>query len=122
MTNKTQEIDTLHDAFDKYRVFVEQTTDANFTSSRIASRLHVVARLREEHPDEPLGDLDFERCARLIEHWKNRPVGRTGKQLSRNSCVNFLKELVRFFRWLESSQASSWELPQGFERLKRTER
>lgn len=112
-------ITTLHQAFDAYRAFIEHCAGAEATAWE-KHRLSVVARLREEHPDDPLDELNLVRCAHLIDHWRNRPNGRNGNRLSRRTCANLLSELVRFFEWLDYSPASAWERPRGFERLKRT--
>lgn len=115
-TNAT--ITTLHQAFDAYRAFIEHSTGvANAASKK--QRLYVVARLGEEHPDEPLSDLNLERCAQLIDQWRNRPFGRYGNRLSKSTSSKLLKELIRCLKWLDVSPASSWKVPQGFECLNR---
>jgi len=119
MTDEEPQITTLHQAFDAYRALIERSAGAEATAWE-KHRLSVVARLREEHPDEPLDELNLDRCAHLIDHWRNRPDGRNGNRLSRRTCANFLSELARFFQWLDYSPASAWERPRGFERLKRT--
>lgn len=123
MTKKTKttpepSITSLHQAFDGYRAFIELGTGVKTTVFN-KQRLYVVARLREEHPDEPLSDMNLDRCAQLIDRWRNRPFGRNGNRLSMSTSSKLLKELVRFLKWLDVSPASSWRLPRGFECLNR---
>lgn len=117
-TTPESSITTLHQAFDAYRAFIEHSSGvANAASKK--QRLYVVARLREEHPDEPLAGLFLDRCDQLIDHWRIRPFGRANKRLSKSTSSKLLKELVRFLKWLDVSPASSWRLPRGFECLNR---
>jgi len=117
-TKPESQVTTLRQALDTYRASIEHGAGAKVTASD-KQRLSVVARLREQHSDEPLAELNLDRCAQLINHWRNRPVGTKGNRLSRSTCANFLKELVRFLHWLNYSPASPWELPRGFERISR---
>lgn len=118
MKQQETSITTLHQAFDAYSQFIERRLDFEH-ATWVKHRLLIVGRLRDEHSDESLAELNLDRCAQLIDHWKNRPFGKNGNRLSRRTCVNFLSELVRFLRWLDMSRDSSFEMPRGIEHLNR---
>lgn len=118
MTNPKQTISTLHQAFAAYRGSIERSMGVETRAWR-KHRLSLVTRLHEEHGDRSLDELGLDQCVQMIDHWRNRPVGRKGNRLSASSCANHVKELVRFFRWLDYSHASAWELPRGIEHVNR---
>lgn len=118
MTNPKQTISTLHQAFDAYRGSIERSMGVETRAWR-KHRLSLVTRLHEEHGDRSLDELGLDQCVQMIDHWRNRPVGRKGNRLSASCCAKFVNELVRFFRWLDYSHASAWELPRGIEHVTR---
>jgi hypothetical protein len=118
MMNPKQMISTLHQALDAYRASIERNAGVETTASEY-HRLSLATRLHEEHGDRSLDELGLDQCVQMIEHWRNRPVGRKGNCLSASYCANHVKELVRFFRWLDYSHASAWELPRGSEHVNR---
>ena len=81
-------------------------------------RLERVKRFRKAHDDIPLHDLNFDTCSAMIAFWRNRPVGARGAT-SRDNARHHIGELLRFFRWLDTTEKYQWEFPRGLERVDR---
>ena len=47
------------------------------------------------------------------------PARRDGKPTSHDNSRHHVGELIRFFRWLDSSSAYRWQMPRGLERVER---
>jgi len=112
---------TLHEAFADYEVDVRnhsvQPGSSDLTPyGRL--RLARVKRFRTAHDDIPLHDLNFDACAAMVAHWRNRPVGERGAT-SRDNARHHIGELMRFFRWLDTTEKYRWQLPRGLERVDR---
>jgi hypothetical protein len=112
---------TLHEAFDEYVTHVP--TENSRTSSQELTpygrlRLARVKRFKAVHEDAPLHGLDFDRCSGMVAYWKNRPIGKRGAT-SRDNARHHVGELMRFFRWLDTTQKFRWRMPRGLERIKR---
>ena len=103
-TTPESQVTTLHQGFDSYRAFIEHSAGAEATASE-KHRLSVVARLREEHPDEPLDELNLDRCAHLIDHWRNRPFGRK-RQSAQQTHLCQLPERTRPIHSMAGLQSS----------------
>ncbi len=55
----------------------------------------------------------------MIDYWRSRPARRDGKPTSHDNSRHHVGELMRFFRWLDSSSAFRWQMPRGLERVER---
>jgi hypothetical protein len=84
-------------------------------------RLDRVKLLKERHKDVPLYSLNFDSCDAMIAYWENRPQKREGEEImAEKSCQNVIKELRRFFRWLDATDQFRWEMQRSlnFRRVK----
>jgi hypothetical protein len=113
---------TLHEALDAYRDDVRshniEPASKELTSYGLR-RLQRVERFREHLDDVPPVSLEFDSCKSMIEHWRNRPAGKTGKTTSHATSRHHVGELMRFFHWLDSSSAFAWPMSRGLDRVNR---
>ena len=113
---------TLHEALEAYK---QDSRSHNIDpgSKEMTSyglrRLQRVKRFKEHHDDTPLSSLDYDACKSMIEHWRNRPARKDGNTTSHSDSRHHVGELMRFFRWLDSSSAFHWQMPRGLERVER---
>ncbi len=112
---------SLHSAFDDYESEIRNHSLKPGSSDLTPYgrlRLERVKRFRKSHDDIPLHDLNFDACSAMIAHWRNRPVGARGAT-SRDNARHHIGELMRFFRWLDTTQKYGWQFPRGLERVNR---
>lgn len=113
---------TLHEAFSAYAAEIEKTAvrpgKASLTPyGRL--RLRRVDRFKFTHPDMPLHSLTYDACRDMVTHWKSRPAGKRSTTTSRDNARHHVGELMRFFRWLDSTDKFQWEMPRGVDRIDR---
>src|SRR5439155_6574134 len=60
----------------------------------------------------PLSALAADKLTEWVEAYRQRPHGKRGR-LSHRYCVNLIKTIREFLRWLDASEAYEWELPRG---------
>jgi len=116
---------TLHEALDAYvksdveGVNVFPGTDK--LTQHGMKREEIVLRLKEHTPDLPLYSLDLEEAKDIVNHWRGRPIAkRSKKPITKETAVKHLKELRRFFRWLDATEKFKWRKPRGFDTIKWT--
>ncbi len=112
---------TLHEAFSDYEAEVRNHSVKPGSSDLTPYgklRLARLKRFRKAHDDIPLYDLNFDACSAMVAHWRNRPVGERGAS-SRDNARHHLGELMRFFRWLDTTEKYRWQSPRGLERIDR---
>jgi len=112
---------SLHSAFDEYESEIRNHSLKPGSSDLTPYgrlRLERVKRFRKSHDDIPLHDLNFDACSAMIAFWRNRPVGARGAT-SRDNARHHIGELIRFFRWLDTTEKYRWEFPRGLERVDR---
>ena len=113
---------TLHEALDAYTQDIRRHNVApgtNETTSYGLRRLERAERFRDHHADIALHSLNYDACKAMVDHWRSRPPRRDGKPTSHDNSRHHVGELIRFFRWLDSSSAYRWQMPRGLERVER---
>jgi hypothetical protein len=78
--------------------------------------------LKQRHSDHPLSTLDLDGCQGLVDEWRMRPLTRDKRikpprSMAKNTCENYVSELMRFFRWLRKSKNFGWRKPEDFDEL-----
>ncbi len=113
---------TLHEAMDKYidwirREYFDQTEQ--HVNDNGMTKIRQVKTLKEHLADRPLSNIDYQAADDMFAHFRHRPISRrTKRPMKRKSCQNYIKELARFFDWLDLS-GYNWGLPERFSRIKR---
>jgi len=113
---------TLHEAFEAYKEHPRTNNVQAGTSNLTAYgklRLQRIDRFLKAHPEVPLHSLTLEKCTAMVTHWRNRPMSFYGKPISVKDASHNIKELFRFFRWLNASDKFQWETPKGFGDIER---
>lgn len=113
---------TLHGAFDAYAEEIKKTAVRPGKTSLTPYgrlRLRRVERFKFTHLDVPLHSLTFDCCRDMVTHWKSRPAGKRSTTTSRDNARHHVGELMRFFRWLDSTDKFQWEMPKSVERIDR---
>jgi DNA-binding CsgD family transcriptional regulator len=121
---------TFHAALDEYASFVAENyvepTQAGPTRTPFSVHIRSnIKMLKVRQPDVPLSTLDLDGCQRLLDFWRMRPLT-TDKRIdpprpmAKETCENFVAELMRFFRWLHRSKKFDWRKPEDFDDLKTT--
>lgn len=112
---------TLHEALADYVALIPSqnahpdTGDLKAYGNR---RLERVGRFRKAHEDIPLYALNYDVGLAMITHWRNRPEGMRGAT-SRDNARHHIGELLRFFRWLDTTEKYQWRMPRGLEHADR---
>jgi len=113
---------SLHEALDAYGAHDVPTANTRVGSGELSPygrlRLARIKRFKREHEDVPLHSLDRDRCSAMVAHWRARPVGARGAT-SRDNARHHVGELMRFFRWLDTTDKFHWRMPRGLEGVKR---
>jgi hypothetical protein len=112
--------DTLHEALDAYTQDIRRHNVARGTSETTSyglRRLERVERFREHRADIALHSLNYDVCKAMVDHWRSRPPRRDGSPTSQDNSRHHVGELIRFFRWLDSSSAYRWQMLRGLERV-----
>ncbi len=115
--------ETLHQALDCYVAYirkkvVEPTDDEPQLTSYGNLRIEQALRIKERQKDMPLSKLDLEACQSLLDYWRNRPkVKNSNRAIANRTCVNHIRELIRFFRWMSKGNDFSWRKPEDFDEL-----
>lgn len=116
---------TLHDAIRAYQAHIRREyldTDGHLTDNGKTKldQLHAILTYIE---DRDLGELDWQGCDDVFGVFRRRPVSqRYKKPMARKSCVNYIGELGRFFRWLHLSRDWHWRKPEDFDHIVRSPR
>jgi hypothetical protein len=112
---------SLHEALDEYAKTVH-THNVRPGSTDLAPygrlRLARIKRFKQVHDDIPLHALNYDACSGMAAYWRNRPDGQRGTT-SRDNARHHLGELVRFFKWLDTTETYRWRMPRGLERIDR---
>ncbi len=112
----------LHEALDAYEEDIRRhnvVPGSSELKSYGLRRLERVKRFKEHHADIALYSLTFDTCKAMLDYWRTRPARHNGKPTSRSNSRHHLGELMRFFRWLDTSSSFRWLMPRGLERVDR---
>ncbi len=113
---------TLHEALDAYAAHVDRTGERMESGNLKPSqqlRHERVKRFKESHLDVQLALLNLEQCSAMVTFWRNRPETKRGKRCSRDNARHHISELFRFFRWLDSTEQYTWQIPRGLPAISR---
>ncbi len=113
---------TLHEALSAYMQDIQRHNVAPGTSETTSyglRRLERIETFREHHPDIDLHSLNYDECKAMVDYWRSRPPRKDGKPSSHANSRHNVGELMRFFRWLDSSSAFGWQMPRTLERVER---
>jgi Helix-turn-helix domain of resolvase len=113
---------TLHEALDAYTQDIlghNVAPGTTETTSYGLRRLERVKAFMNKHPDIALSSLDYDACKAMVDHWRSRPPRLDGKPTSHDNSRHHVGEVIRFFKWLDSSSTYRWQMPRGLERVER---
>ena len=116
---------TLHQAFDAYIEHIRRTalTPAVEGETQVTSlygnvQIRNVQRLKERHPDMPLGQVGLNAIQGMIDAWRARPpVKRKTKPIAVKTATEHIKQLKNFFKWLHRNDDFAWRKPEDFAEL-----
>lgn len=108
---------TLHSAFNDYIEKHIKAENIDPKTRRLTNygelRILRVKRFIRDLPNHQLSVMNFDKCDEALRFYKNRPANkRTGKPVSVKDAQHCIKELRRFFRWLDVRD-NGWEMPRG---------
>ncbi|MGO9114029.1 MAG: hypothetical protein ACLP9L_32845 [Thermoguttaceae bacterium] len=106
---------TFHEAVDAYKAYLEATgkKDAQGNlSSNVRKCLEWLDVLKKHQVNFPVWSLDFSQCGKLTSYWTNRPITKKGTRASRAYAQQLVKQLWRFFNWLDAADNWKWNLPE----------
>ncbi|MGA2497437.1 MAG: tyrosine-type recombinase/integrase [Tepidisphaeraceae bacterium] len=99
---------TLHQAMDAYAQYAAKR-DTRESSQREAAG---AKRLKQSHPDIPLGQFGISSLERIAAYWASRPNAKnTRRPMALDSITDILKTARRFVRWLHRSEQFIWTKP-----------
>ncbi len=113
---------TLHEALDACTQDILRHNVAPGTSEPTSYGLRRLQRVNDyklHHANIALLSLNYDACKAMVDHWRSRPPRRDGKPTSHDNSRHHVGELMRFFRWLDSSSAYRWQMPRGLEKVER---
>ena len=112
---------SLHEALDRYEESI-RSHNVRPGSTDLAPygrlRLARVKRFKQAHDDIPLHALNYDACTAMAAYWRGRPTGQRGTT-SRDNARHHIGELMRFFKWLDSTEMYRWRMPRGLEHIDR---
>jgi hypothetical protein len=114
---------TLHEALDAYSQHLDDTgkRDQNGDlSSRTRKCQDRLRYLKDHHENCPLWKLNLPHIQKMAAYWQNRPTTRKLTRCSWDHAHDMLKELFRFFSWLDDHPAYKWEMPKGAGKISRS--
>ena len=113
---------TLHEALEAYTQDIRRHNVGPGTSEPTSyglRRLQRVEAFKDNHPDIALHSLNYDACKAMVDHWRSRPPRLDGRPTGHDNSRHHVGELIRFFKWLDSSSAYHWQMPRGLERVER---
>lgn len=110
--------ETLHDALDAYKEWIEQefVDVAQRTTQTGVKQAERAERIKRHVKDMPLSDFGVPQIEAVIDYWRKRP-----KKLDRSSpysftvCKHTIRLFKHFLRWLHKNQAFPWKKPADLE-------
>ena len=116
---------SLHEALDDFvtsdihgQNVVAGTNELTQHGTRRKQRIN---RQKEHSEDIPLSSLGLDELKELVNHWRSRPPHkRSGNPVSKAHAGNQLRELKRFFLWLDCSEKFRWQKPRGYDSIRWT--
>jgi len=126
---------TVREAFETYAAKVEKDyTQPNgvlkpWGKTKLDQLKSIRSYLADERFDErdflalDLADLSYTRCDEMYKVFRKRPLTlRTNlrKRMKFSSAKNYIKELGRFFDWLDGSDELDWTFPRRFHTISKT--
>lgn len=110
----------LHMALDAYIAHLTSTQADESGWGRV--KVRQAMSLKEHHADFPLAKLTLDRMEQMLDVWVKRPAvkdkNKIGKQISKLTARNQIKQLRDFWKWLHRSEQFSWKRPDGWEDLR----
>ena len=113
---------SLHEALDHYAQNVRSDgpkLDGGGLKPYQRLRIVRVDRLKREHSDIPLYNLNYDEIAKMVAFWRDRPTTLRATRSSKDNVRHHLGELFRFLRWLDVTEKFQWAMPRGVEALPR---
>ena len=101
---------TLHQALDGYRDHLEKKYGLQGKAPR-----NEAALLKFHLENIPLNELTANRLELSQRFYEKRPTGQRGKMLKSRSCINQIKRIRDFVKWLNREPAFKWRRPYDFE-------
>lgn len=114
---------TFHETLDARSLHLSETgnrdTNGNLTTyvNNCRRRLRY---LKQHHKDLPLWKLNLPTIQAIVAHWRNRPRTAKSERCSRDHARDMLKELWRYFDWLDTEPRFKWTKPNGLDRIERS--
>lgn len=111
---------TLHQALDAFNEWIKQTCLTPGLDKRVSpygvSKQVQVKQIKEHAQDVPLAQFDLNAIERLLNYWRNRPIGkRSKKPMSPAHVRDIIKRIREFLRWLHRNSAFEWRKPADLE-------
>jgi site-specific recombinase XerD len=108
---------TLHAAIDDYVRWIKET---KVKAGRLTAWGKVLAeqvrRLKDAHPDVPLGIVDYNALEKVKTYWASRPVSKQyGKPLAIDTVRTQLSAARMFVKWLHKNPSWRWRKPDEWE-------
>ncbi|MGA2062718.1 MAG: hypothetical protein ABSG67_19775 [Thermoguttaceae bacterium] len=117
------EAKTLYETFDIYIEHLQDTgkRDENGNlSTHIRNCQERLSYLKQHHDNCPLWQLNLPYVEKMVAYWRNRPETKKGKRCSWHHAHDMVKELFRFFSWLDKHPDYKWEKPKGMDDIPRS--
>lgn len=112
---------TLHQAMRSYEQWLkkEYAHPTEEITRWGRTQIKQMQSLRNHHQNHPLSQLGRSHVEGMIQYWRQRPrrKGRTDQRVTKKTAANVLKTLMRFFRWLHTSEEFAWRKPEDLNDL-----
>jgi hypothetical protein len=112
---------TLHEALEASIAEINrdgEKVEGDTLTPHNIKRVERLERLKQ-FADFPLYQLNLDKCSELIGYWRTRPEPEEGTRYSKSYSEGHVKELDRFFTWLDSTELFKWTKPRGLDGVKR---
>jgi len=105
--------ETLHDALDAYKAWIEKTfVDIEGRTTQTGKKQgERAARIKRYAGDMPLSDLGTHEIEAVIEFWRTRPKKPNGSPYAFTLCKHTIRLFRHFVRWLHKEKSFPWKRP-----------
>lgn len=105
--------ETLHDALDAYKEWIERTfVDIEGRTTQTGKKQgERAARIKRYAKDMPLSDLGTHEIEAIIEFWRTRPKKPKGGVYAFTLCKHTIRLFKHFVRWLHKEKSFPWKKP-----------
>lgn len=114
--------ETLHDALDAYKLWIEKTfVDIEGRTTQTGKKQGERAdRIKRYAQDMPLSNFGPHEIEAIIEFWRTRPKKQDGKPYAFTLCKHTIRLFKHFVRWLHKDKSFPWKKPVDldFDRIK----